>query len=42
MATPETLAEQQALQGINADYKDRFGFHDAENYLYKAQKGISS
>jgi Fe-S cluster assembly protein SufB len=36
MATPETIAEQQALQGINADYTERYGFHDAENYLYKA------
>src|SRR5919201_48900 len=41
MATPETLAEQQALKGINADYAERFGFHDPENYLYKAPKGLS-
>jgi Fe-S cluster assembly protein SufB len=41
MATPETLAEQQQLKGINADYTERFGFHDAENYLYKAPKGLS-
>src|SRR3978361_2194965 len=41
MATPETLAEQQALQGINSDYTERYGFHDAENYLYKAPKGLN-
>ena len=41
MATPETIAEQQALQGINADYTERYGFHDAENYLYKAPKGLT-
>ena len=41
MATPEVLAEQQSLKGINADYEERFGFHDAENYLYKAPKGIN-
>ena len=41
MATPETIAEQQSLKGINADYTERFGFHDAENYLYKAPKGLS-
>ena len=41
MATPEVLAEQQSLKGINADYEERFGFHDAENYLYKAPKGLS-
>jgi Fe-S cluster assembly protein SufB len=29
------------LQDINADYTERFGFHDAENYLYKAPKGIN-
>jgi Fe-S cluster assembly protein SufB len=50
MATPETvakeldpkLAEEQALKGINADYKERFGFHDSETgYAYKAPKGLS-
>src|SRR5918911_173590 len=41
MATPDMTAEQQALQGINADYAERFGFHDAENYLYKAPKGLN-
>jgi len=40
MATPETIAEQEALQGINSDYTERYGFSDAENYLYKAPKGI--
>jgi Fe-S cluster assembly protein SufB len=34
MSTPE-------LQDINADYTERFGFHDPENYLYKAPKGIN-
>ena len=41
MATPEVIAEQEALKGINADYNERFGFRDAENYLYKAPKGIN-
>ena len=42
MATPDTTsAEQRELAGINADYKERFGFHDAENYLYKAPKGLN-
>ncbi|MGH2855902.1 MAG: Fe-S cluster assembly protein SufB, partial [Solirubrobacteraceae bacterium] len=26
---------------INADYDERYGFHDAENYLYKAPKGLT-
>jgi len=37
-AEPE---ENEALRGINADYEERFGFHDPENYLYKAPKGLS-
>src|SRR5512142_722611 len=41
MATPEVLAEQESLKGINADYAERFGFRDAENYLYKAPKGLN-
>src|SRR5947209_12494915 len=41
MATPEVIAEQQALHGMNADYEERFGLHDAENYLYKAPKGLN-
>src|SRR3954462_10785140 len=41
MATPEIIAEQEGLRGLNADYAERYGFHDAENYLYKAPKGLT-
>src|SRR3954466_12240010 len=42
MATPEVIAEQQALVGINSDYKEKFGFHDPETgYAFKAPKGLS-
>src|SRR3954468_20207890 len=41
MATPEAIAEQQALVGINADYKEKYGFFDPENYLFKAPKGLT-
>src|ERR671917_1766648 len=41
MATPETIAEQQSLQDIGSDYEERFGFHDPENYLFKAPKGLT-
>ena len=43
MATPETSAhaEEAALADINADYTERYGFHDAENYLFKAPKGLT-
>src|SRR6201985_2504757 len=50
MATPETvtteptpvLTENEQLRGINADSTERYGFHDAENYLYKAPKGLTA
>ena len=29
MATPEAVAEKRELAGINADYKEKFGFHDS-------------
>jgi Fe-S cluster assembly protein SufB len=35
------LTGNDQLAGINADYEQRYGFHDAENYLYKAPKGLS-
>ena len=42
MATPEVVAEKKELAGINADYKEKFGFHDPETgYAYKAPKGLS-
>src|SRR4051812_1317896 len=41
MATPEIIAEQEGLRGLNEDYAERYGFHDAENYLYKAPKGLT-
>ena len=42
MATPEVLEEKRQLAGINADYKEKFGFHDPESgYAYKAPKGLS-
>jgi FeS assembly protein SufB/FeS assembly protein SufD len=47
MATPETAArerpaEERDLAGINADYKEKFGFHDSESgYAYKSPKGLS-
>src|SRR5205085_5951435 len=48
VATPETISTPVAppttneqLAQINADYTERYGFHDAENYLYKAPKGLT-
>ena len=33
--------EAEGLRDINADYTERYGFHDAENYLFKAPKGLT-
>jgi len=42
MATPEAVAEKKELAGINANYEEKFGFHDPESgYAYKAPKGLS-
>jgi Fe-S cluster assembly protein SufB len=47
MATPETAVpvrppEEEGLSGINADYKEKFGFRDSETgYAYKAPKGLN-
>src|SRR6202161_3398731 len=35
------LTENEQLANINSDYTERNGFHDAENYRYKAPKGIN-
>src|SRR5918997_3412362 len=36
-----TIPETDTLQTINSDYTEKYGFHDAENYLYKAPKGLT-
>ncbi|MCB0827504.1 MAG: Fe-S cluster assembly protein SufB [Solirubrobacterales bacterium] len=42
MATAEAIAEKKKVEGINADYAEKFGFHDPESgYAYKAPKGLS-
>src|ERR1700759_3865851 len=44
-ATPESTkvltADEAALRTLGSDYTERYGFHDAENYLYKAPKGLN-
>jgi Fe-S cluster assembly protein SufB len=41
-ATPAAADEKQKVAGINADYAEKFGFHDPETgYAYKAPKGLS-
>ena len=40
---PEILTqEERGLTTINADYAEKFGFHDSESaYIYKAKKGLN-
>src|SRR3954465_7786330 len=33
--------DEAALRTLGSDYAERYGFHDVENYLYKAPKGIN-
>jgi len=44
-ATPDTAKQltpaEAALRTLGGDYTERYGFHDAENYLFKAPKGLS-
>ena len=41
-ATPAAVAEKEKVAGINADYEEKFGFHDPETgYAYKSPKGLS-
>ena len=46
MATPDQTrvpltSEEEGLKDLNSDYTERYGFHDAENYLFKAPKGLT-
>ena len=46
MAAPDQTrvpltSEEEGLKDLNADYTERYGFHDAENYLFKAPKGLT-
>ena len=42
MTTAEATTEKQAVEGINSDYEEKFGFSDSEEgYAYKAPKGLS-
>jgi len=46
-ATPETEStkiltpEEASLRNLGSDYTERYGFHEEDNYLYKAPKGIN-
>ncbi len=37
----QKIAEKEVVAGVNQDYAEKFGFSDAEDYVFKAEKGIS-
>jgi Fe-S cluster assembly protein SufB len=41
LSTKELTEEESSLRNLGDDYTERYGFHDAENYLYKAPKGLT-
>jgi len=48
MATTQTTEstkvltdDEAALRGLGSDYEERYGFHDPENYVFKAPKGLT-
>jgi Fe-S cluster assembly protein SufB len=41
ISTKALTDEEAGLRSIGSDYEERYGFHDAEHYLYKAPKGIN-
>ena len=34
-------SEKEVVAGVNQEYAEKFGFSDAEDYVFKAEKGIS-
>src|SRR5258708_2483937 len=41
VSTKELTDDESSLRNLGDDYTERYGFHDAENYLYKAAKGLT-
>jgi Fe-S cluster assembly protein SufB len=37
----QELTENEIIAGFNEDYASKYGFADAENYVFKAEKGLS-
>ncbi len=44
--TPESTKiltpEEASLRNLGSDYTERYGFHEEDNYLYKAPQGGST
>ena len=35
------ISEKEVVAGVNVEYAEKFGFSDAEDYVYKAEKGLN-
>lgn len=35
------LTEHEVVRGVNEDYANKYGFHDLEDYFFKAEKGLN-
>lgn len=41
VAETETLTEEDVIRGFNEDYATKYGFSDKEDYIFKAEKGLT-
>jgi len=43
MASPieQELSEKEIVAGVNIEYAEKYGFSDAEDYFFKAEKGLN-
>lgn len=40
-AVERELNERDIVAGVNVEYAEKYGFSDAENYIFKAEKGLN-
>ena len=36
----QELSENEIVAGVNIEYAEKYGFADAEDYVFKAEKGL--
>lgn len=41
LLTEQEQTEKEIVAGVNVQYAEKYGFADAEDYVYKAEKGLS-
>ena len=40
-AAERELTEKEVVAGVNVEYAAKYGFADAEDYVFKAEKGLN-